>query len=296
MLESIRVKYRTWHGAKPPKPIKLQIPGWSGCDHTHDNGSKAQPWHCQPFVDGSTYGLELCYPFRTECHAVNRGGRMVFEGDFADENRETMSDGVAMPPFACFAEGHFGMTSCVDLEIPDEWLMRIESHPRFYTDYTGTAPVVVPGHIQSSWWSKIFFVVFKNPAEGQRYVFRHGEPYAQIIFVGRKVSYQIEEMTEHEKFSRGMQDNVIKNYAMDIAGNSWTSEGGHKFDDKYKKLSSIAAKHGCPHVKRHLEEVRSRSRSKIRKRLLRSTNENITVQDIEEGEKLQADHNAGGAT
>lgn len=292
MSETIRVKYRTWHRAKPPKPIKLQIPGWSGVDHTHTNGSKAQPWHCQPFVEGSTYGLELCYPFSTECHAVNRGGKMFFEGDFEAEKRETMVDGVSLPPFACFADGHFGMTSCLDIEVPDELSMRIESHPSFYTDQSGTAPVVVPGHIQSSWWSKIFFVVFKNPQEGQRYVFRGGEPYAQIILVPRRVSYDIREMSEMERLSRGMRDNVIKNYAMDIAGNNWTSDGGHKFDDKYKKLATIAAKHGCPHVQNYLEMIKTRTRSKIRMRLLEARHENITVQNFQEKQKLQADHPA----
>ena len=252
MSETIRVKCRTWHLGKPPKSIKLQIPGWSGCDHTHTHGSKAQPWHCQPFIDGSTYGMELTFPFETEFHATMRDGKMHFEGDFAAENEITKPQGVHLPPFACFADGHFGMTSCLDIQVPDGYVLRMESHPRFYTDTTNTVPCVVPGHLQTSWWSKIFFVVFKNPVEGQKYIFRKDEPYAQILILPKKVSYEVDPMTEQEIFKRGSQDGIIADNARSIAGLTWTSEGGHQFDDKYKKLASVAAKHGCPHVQKHL--------------------------------------------
>lgn len=278
MSESIRVKYRSWHNATPPKPIKLSIPGWSGCDHTHKTGSKAQPWHCQPFVDGSIYGLELTYPFSTECHAVMRDGKMCFEGDFTIENEITKPQGVTLPPFACFADGHFGMTSCLDIEVPDAQVLRLESHPRFYTDTTGTVPCVVPGHLQTSWWPKIFFVVFKNPAEGQRYIFRSNEPYAQVLIIPKKVSYDIEKMTDKEVYHRGYLDGAIADNARSIAGQTWHSEGGHQFDDKYKKLSTVAAKNGCPYVGKHIEIVKSKPRGNIRRKLLKGKNEDPGVQ------------------
>ncbi len=286
MSESIRVKYRAWHLGKPPKLIKLQIPGWSGCDHTHKTGSKAQAWHCQPFIDGSTYGMELIYPFESEAHCIMRDGKMCFEGDFEKENQITKPQGVTLPPFACFADGHFGMTSCLDIQVPDGYILRLESHPRFYTDTTNTVPCVVPGHLQTSWWPKIFFVVFKNPSEGQKYIFRKDEPYAQILILPKKVSYEVEQMTEQEVFKRGMQDGIIVDYAKKIAGQTWTSEGGHQFDDKYKKLSSIAAKHGCPHVQEHLESLKSKTKGNMFRKLLKGKNENTSIQDNEKDQQL----------
>ena len=286
MSETIRVKYRSWHLGKPPKPIKLQIPGWSGCDHTHTTGSKAQPWHCQPFVDGSTYGMELLFPFETEFQAIMRDGKMHFEGDFEAENEITKSQGVQLPPFACFADGHFGMTSCLDIEVPDGYVLRLESHPRFYTDTTNTVPCVVPGHLQTSWWTKIFFVVFKNPVEGQKYIFKKDEPYAQILILPKKVSYEVEKMTEHEVFKRGSQDGIIADHARSIAGQTWISEGGHQFDDKYKKLASIAAKMGCPHVQEHLESIKSKPKSKISRFLVKGKNENSSIQTDKKDQQL----------
>ena len=282
MHEPIRVKYRYWHQGKPPKPIRLQIPGWSGIDNQHTNGSKAQPWHCQPFVDGSTYGLELCYPFDTECHVQVRDGKLEFIGDFEEENKVTMLQNVKLPPFSSFAEGHFGMTSCLDLQVPDDMVLRIESHPRFYTDTTNTVPCVVPGHLQTSWWTKIFFVVFKNPVEGQKYIFRKGEPYAQILVLPKKCSYDVVEMTENEKFKRGTQDNIIVDFARNIAGNTWVSEAGHEFDDKYKKLSTVAAKNGCPYMTKHLEDIKNKPKVSIKRKLLKKRkDEDSAVQDKE---------------
>ena len=66
-MTAIDVRWRTNHKGIPPRPIKLEIPGWSGRDLRHDDGATPQPWHCPPFVDGSTYGLELVYPFDAEC-------------------------------------------------------------------------------------------------------------------------------------------------------------------------------------------------------------------------------------
>ena len=65
------------------------------------------------------------------------------------ENEITKPQGVHLPPFACFADGHFGMTSCLDIQVPDGYVLRMESHPRFYTDTTNTVPCVVFKRSQS---------------------------------------------------------------------------------------------------------------------------------------------------
>src|SRR3954447_16221080 len=84
--DKLVVKYRTVHGAVPPRPIRMKIPGWGGsADLKMVNGSEPQPWHCPPFVDAATYGLELLYPYETECHVVNVNGDVRFQWDFARE-------------------------------------------------------------------------------------------------------------------------------------------------------------------------------------------------------------------
>ena len=206
-MEKIPLRYRTYYQVKVPTHIKLQIPGWSGEPNDHKDGDVPQPWHCVPFVEGSTYGLELYWAFDTEFHVVNENGNIKFIGDGAEEAKKCPE--IEFPPFSQFAPGHFGISSCLDLQVPDGYVLRIEPHPRYYTDETWTTPLAIPGHLNTAMWPKIFFVVFKNPAPGQKYIFRKDEPYAQALVLPRKVIYDLQEMDEVEKNKRNTHDNMI---------------------------------------------------------------------------------------
>ncbi len=195
----MEVKYRSWHKGVAPSPIKLEIPGWAGDNKQHENGCEPQPWHCPPFVDASTYGYELIYPFDNDCFVKKINGKIIFEGDFSsedwdiDECGRPTSDQQSKrktPPMMSFSKNHYGMTSALDLEPPEGHITRTEPHPRFYTDESGTVPCLVAGHIQR-WWSRIFFVVFKSPQEGQTHIFRKGEPYGQVLFLPQKIVHPI---------------------------------------------------------------------------------------------------------
>lgn len=74
MVQKIGIKYRTWFKGVAPRPIRLEIPGWAG----EKNWESGQPWHCKPFVDGATYGLELIYPYDTEVAVVSKNGVSEF--------------------------------------------------------------------------------------------------------------------------------------------------------------------------------------------------------------------------
>lgn len=277
-MKKLEIKYRTWHKAIPPKPIKLQIPGWSGEQNEHTNGDKPQPWHCIPFVEGATYGLELYYPFESECRVSMVNNEILFEGDFVEEQKQCLD--VPMPPFMCFAPGHFGMTSALDIKVPSGYILRTEPHPRYYTDTTNTVPCCLPAHIQSEWWPKIFFVVFKNPVPGQTLIFRKGEPYGQVLILPKKINYEIKEMTLEEASSRGSFDEKLNKYCKKIAKNDWYDHLGHNFDDKYKILSTVFNKSGVTGVKEFVETIASKTKKKFRgKLLIKRKNESIQNQE-----------------
>lgn len=274
-MEKISLKYRSWYKGVVPKPIKLQIPGWSGDHHSHANGDTPQPWHCPPFVDGATYGLELIYPFDTEARISLIDGKLNIEGDFSKETEEC---GVELPPFKTFAPHHFGMTSSLDICVPENYVLRTEPHPRFYTDTSNTVPCCLPAHIQTSWWPKIFFVVFKYPIEGQTIIFRKNEPYAQILIVPKKVSYQIREMTIEEMNERNITDNKLSLYARNFTQNEWKDNTGQHFNDKYKVLSSIANKYGSKSVSEFVNKLSEKVSKNIkinRKIFFKRKNESI---------------------
>ena len=75
------------HGkASAPQPIRMRLPGWGGLpEKKMEDGSEPQPWHCRPFVDAATYGLELVYPYETECQVINEKGNVRFDWDYARE-------------------------------------------------------------------------------------------------------------------------------------------------------------------------------------------------------------------
>lgn len=249
-MEKINLKCRTWHKGVLPSVIKLQIPGWAGDENNHTDGDEPQPWHCPPFVSASTYGLELKYPFDTECRVKNEKGKIIFEGDFTEESKQVGE--VKLPPFLSFAGNHFGMTSGLDIKVPENYVLRTEPHPAFYTDTTGTFPCCLPGHIQTYWWPKIFFVVFKNPPEGGFVIFKKGMPYGQVLILPNKVNYEIEKMSELETRERLMIDNSIESNIKRVSKNSWKDYKGNNFSDKYKQLSSLFSKKGYEGVKNFL--------------------------------------------
>lgn len=280
-MDDILVKYRTWN-APPPSPTRLQIPGWSGKDRNHSDGAEPQPWHCPPFVDGSTYGHELIYPYKSECRVKRVSGEIVFEGDFSEEPWLLAENGEMMqgdqprkrtPPMMSFAPGHYGMSSGLDLEPPEGYVTRTEPHPRFYTDDTGTVPCMLAGHIQR-WWSRIFFVVFKAPREGEEHVFRHGEPYGQVLFVPQRNPVRLEPFTAEEQRIREVREKRISDHGGRIARHSWRDHKMLSFDDKYKVLSSAYGRGGYESLDSTMMERINRPptaiRTKIPKRLLPS--------------------------
>lgn len=221
--------------ALPPRPIKLQIPGWAGTDNYHGDGGKAQPWHCVPFVEGSTYGIEFLYPHEEEQIVTRVDGKVIF----SNENL----------PFKCFAEGHYGYQSGTDLKVPDGYAVRLEPHPRYFVDEIGDVPLMLPGHLQTQWWSRYFFIVFKSPFEGQRHVFRYKEPFGQFLIVPKKSQYKLREQTSEEAVERSQLSELTFLYDEFLGENTWRANSGIPFNDKYKQLALAYSKKGMDGVR-----------------------------------------------
>lgn len=256
----MKIKYRIWNKGIPPKPIKLQISGWAGDFSKQTDGAKPQPYFCIPWLEGSTYGLELIYPFDAETRVKNVDGQIIFDANFTKE--ECYWSDSPTPPFSCFAEGHYGFTSSLDIQAPKDHVVRLEPHPRFFVDSTGTVPIAVPGHIQP-WWPKIFFVVFKAPHIGQTHIFRKNEAYAQILIVPKKMNYEIEPMSHEEQVHRTCQADKISKYSKILSKSQWIDGNGNTFDDKYKQLMRNYNTGGSKQIERLLEEASVEYNKKI---------------------------------
>src|SRR5262249_11304379 len=92
-MDNMTVKYQGYAKARPPQPIRIETPGWAGPAQQMEDGSEPQPWHCLPFVEGSTYGLELLYQYDSECHVINDNGNIRFDWDYANEPGGALTGG-----------------------------------------------------------------------------------------------------------------------------------------------------------------------------------------------------------
>jgi len=247
-MENLKIKYATYMNASPPMPIKLEIGGWSGTTEKMVTGSNPQPWHCLPFVEGSTYGLEVTYQFETPCDVVNDNGNVRFDWDFAKEPGGVLTGSEFLFFSPVRATKYYLLNTRMDVQTPPGYAIRTEPHPRYFTDDSGTFPLAMIGHLQNEWYPRQLFVVFRAPLPGQRHIFRKGEPHSQILFVQRHVNYDLERMTpDEEKRRRDLEANI--NVArFEIAENRWRHPHDVQFNNHYKVLARAYAREGLAGV------------------------------------------------
>lgn len=244
-MQKHKLYFRSVYGNANIKKIKVEFPGWAGDSKNHSDGAIPQPWHCVPFLEASTYGLELIYPFNSE--AIIRTVDQKIQVDPSNNKsweEENIPPSWPRPAFMQFAPGHFGMSSCLEIVPPKDHVIRIEPHPAFFTDNSGTFPCLVTGHLQGDWWPKVFFVVFKSPLPNQEIHFKKNMPYGKIIFVPKKVEYEIEEMPNSMISKRTKRDEFINSLVKKLTTNRWLDYLGNSFDNKYRILSNIVTKYG----------------------------------------------------
>jgi hypothetical protein len=256
-----RVKYRTWFKGVPPRPIKLEVPGWAGIK-TWETG---QPWHCKPFCSAATYGVELIYPFNTEVTVTAENGVCDFQYESDKEWREINQ--TKQFPFSNFTPNH-----SIDLKTEPDYSTLILPHPRFFTDMTGSVPLPSCGMLESDWWPKIFFIAFRAPLPGHKYVFRKGEGYAQLMFVPHEAQYQIEQMSAQEARDRQETEWLMSILLKHVSSKKWKDKFGQVFNNAYKTLSLVARKDGPAGVLEHLRKVHKEVQTNRPKQALTNTN------------------------
>lgn len=230
------VKYRLINPKLQPRRTRLEIPGWAGEQQPRADGSHEYAWHCVPFTEAARAGIEVCYPYDNEARVTTRAGALVFEGDFG----EPPSDGVQWPPFRTFGKQYYTYQLLADFKVGEGFVIKAETHPRFYTDATGTTPIAVPAMLRH-WWPMINFVVFKSPGEGQTHVFRPGEPFMQFVVVQADAKFDLVEMPEEEAAERELQSRRIHASRATLSGDTqWVSSTDTVFDGTYRRILGAA--------------------------------------------------------
>jgi Flp pilus assembly protein TadD len=262
-MNNLTIRYSTSAKALPPQPIRMANAKWGGSPEKMENGSEPQPWHCLPFVEGSTYGLELIYPYETECHVVGAGASISFEWDFAKEP----GGGLGGDEFSALSTGgaskYYSFNTGLELEPPSGYVLRAEPHPRYFTDDSGTVPLALIGHLPSEPHPGV--IVFRAPRQGERHIFRKGEAFAQIILVPPDIKYDTTRMNFEESAERRDLEHGIEASRLDIAENIWRNPAGVAFNNHYKVLARAFARDGLAGVKQVVHQAQERRESSLPK-------------------------------
>jgi hypothetical protein len=231
------IKFRHVNPGLRPRKTKLEMPGWAGEPAPRADGSHEYAWHCAPFTEGAQYGIEIFYPYENELHVSRIDGVLQFDGDFGP----CPDDDLQWPPFRTFGRDYYTHQLLLDLKVGENWAVRTEPHPRFYTDMTGTVPIAVPALLRTEWWPMISFVVFKSPGEGQVHIFRPGEPMLQILVLPVTCDIALVPMNEDEAADREMRGRRIHTSRPELAADStWKSDTETVFDGTYRYLLRAA--------------------------------------------------------
>jgi hypothetical protein len=232
------VKYRMTEQNLRPRRTKLEIPGWAGKPEPRADGSHEYAWHCVPFSEAAQYGLEVFYPYDNELRVSTKDGCLVFDGDFGPPP----DDGRLWPPFRTFGEHYYTYQLLLDLKVAAGLAIKIEPHPRFYTDPTDSVPIAVPA-LMRNWWPMMFFMVFKSPAEGRTHIFRPNEPFAQFTVIPEECDFELVKMSEEEAAEREMQARRIHASRSTLSAETqWTSASDTIFDATYRRIHGAARK------------------------------------------------------
>ena len=262
-MDRLIIKYRVAGKAIGPQSLRMKIPGWGGAaDKKMQDGSEPQPWHCPPFVEASATGLELSYPYETECHVVNVNGQVRFEWDYAKEPGAKLN-GSDFGLFDTKPPKYYLFNTSIDLQAPPGHVLRTQPHPRFFTDDTGTVPLSMIGDVQTEWWARKLFVVFRAPRPGQRHIFRKGEPYVQIVFVPQQPIYELVRMTPAEEARRSSFETAIATDATYIATSVWHEPSGGEFKNHYKVLERAFARDGIGGIEEVLRNAADRKAASL---------------------------------
>ncbi len=223
------VKYRAVHPNLIPRRTRIEVPGWAGQPNPRADGSHEYPWHCIPFTEYARNGIELCYPYEAELRVTNEGDEPAFGGPDP-----------ANAPFRRFGAQYYTLQLLADLKVPPEYAVKVETHPRFYTDTTGTVPIAVPAVLRH-WWPMIYFVVFKTPAPGQTHLFRPGEPFLLVTIIPAEDKLELVQMPDDEAAERELiARRIYASRASLGADSQWTSSTETVFDGTYRRLFGAA--------------------------------------------------------
>ena len=223
------IKVRSLKAVPPPREVSLGKATKQNTSRVH----APTPFQCKPWVDSAKTGLELCY-FQSNYAEVSATPEGInIDGDFDSSDFPLVR---TICPFSSFAPGFYSLATFMDLIPPPDHSISISTHTSFFLDQTGAFPCAVPGNIESDWWPRHIFVVFKSPPIGETHRFEKGMPYCKIALHDRSERLEVSRANGSEVTERSMLELDIAIGGQRISTRT-TSYYGKDFTNIYKVMS-----------------------------------------------------------
>lgn len=251
----MNLKYRTIFENFELQKVKLQIDDWAGSNNKNEKDIKVQPFMCKPFVDAATYGFEILYPYETSCEVEFLDGKLKITAEQDWQKDQDIIKKIGNIPIGQISENHFGINTGLDIKVTSKNVLRIESHPAFYGK--NNYPCAIPGHLETDWWSSLFFVVFKAPEKNQKLYFYKGMAMAQCFVLPKENNFLPIRMTEKEAEARRKNFAIINSSRNKISKN-YKDNNGNTFDHTYKVLSRYVSIKGIKGFKNLLDSLKNK--------------------------------------
>jgi hypothetical protein len=184
----------------------------------------ALPLHCKPWTDASSYGLLVSFPYDETLSVARRIDGSVVVDVSPGPTRHAHTKLVQT-----FSETHFGLAS--------GYYFKTEPGIGIYTNALphGYQPkaTILPGLVETWWYPKSLFLVFKLPEPGDRIVLQRGDPLGVLmpIMCGQVVG---ELMTPDEIRGLKLERALMHHYLERHPELRWTSAEGETFSHIYK--------------------------------------------------------------
>lgn len=181
------------------------------------------PFHCKPWVDGQTIGWVISYGYLTAVTLTSQAGQLIVHGG-AQLAAETNQPRIV----AQFAEGHLGIGTGYTLQTPPGFVSLIL--PAVHPPEGLEALTAV---VETDWYPRQLFLVFRLPAEGQTIALDHGAELARVVVIPRQAAWEAVPLTEAELTA--VQEREATYLAEEkTTPTSWTAATGDTFTHLYK--------------------------------------------------------------
>lgn len=231
----MKLLYRSIFKENYLRPIIVPQEGWAGSQNEFKNKNIVQPFMCKPFLSAATYGYEILYPYKTKLEVKNNGKELEFNTENNWKEDEIHLKKLKGTPVGQIAPNFFGLNIGHDIEVSNSQMLRINTHPSYYTGTTNIC--ALPGHLETAWWSSLLFIVFKAPLPNQSVIFTHNSPIGVFYPLSQQKKFELNRMNKNKANKRARMASGLHSKRENISEN-YKDAKGNQFDNLYKIISS----------------------------------------------------------